>query len=122
MVALLEWHYSIYYIIIKASAKLTLMGFSRGSPGTATCVGIYRGSMGEYIGGFSIYLGVQSPLYVEFMGVILTLEETSKRKYQNLWLESDHVLVCNAFKDCRLVPWSLRNRWRKFFVLSANKI
>jgi len=60
--------------------------------------------MDEYIGGFPTHLGVQSSLYAQFMGSILALEEASKRNYQNLWLKSNFVLVCNAFLNCKLVP------------------
>ena len=68
--------FGIFLILV--GAKLTTNGAWRGFASTGTCVGTYRDNMGEYIGGFSTYLDVQSPLYVEFMGVILSLEEASK--------------------------------------------
>jgi len=82
--------------------KVNPDGTFRDSSSSATCDVICRGCMGEYIGGFSTYLG-ESSLYDEFMGVILTIEEASKRNYNTLWLENVSFMVCIAFHDSKLV-------------------
>jgi len=50
----------------------------RGYLGLATCGGIFRGSMGEFIGAISAFLEVQIALVVEFYGVIHAVEEAQK--------------------------------------------
>jgi len=45
----------------------------RDYPDHATSGGIFGGSRGEFVGGFTIYLGIKSSIYVELMTVILTI-------------------------------------------------
>jgi len=42
----------------------------RGYPGLITCGGIFRGSMGKFIGVFCTFLEVHTVMVVEFYGVI----------------------------------------------------
>ena len=86
---------------------------ARGCPGFSACVGIFRGSSGEYIVSFSSFLGVQKSLYVEVMGVILAIEFAWSKGFRCIWLECDSSLLCQAFSLFNLIPWSLRGRWRK---------
>jgi len=74
-----------------------------GYPGLATCGGIFRGSMGEFIGAFSAFLKVQTALVAEFYGVIHAMEETQEMGLTSVWLEYDSALVCDAF--------TVSNRW-----------
>jgi len=83
----------------------------RGYAGLATCGGIFRGSMEEFIGTFSAFLDVQTALVTEFYGVIYALEEAQKLGLTNVWLECDSALVCAAFTARTNVSWMLRNRW-----------
>ncbi|KEH25972.1 hypothetical protein MTR_6g038610 [Medicago truncatula] len=39
------------------------------------------------------------------------IEIASQHNWTQLWLESDSMLVVNAFKNHALVPWKLSNRW-----------
>jgi len=84
---------------------------TRGYPGLTTCGGIFRGSMGEFIGVFSAFLEVHTALVVEFYGVIHAMEEAQKMGLTNVWLECDFALVCAAFTARTNVPWMFRNRW-----------
>jgi len=79
--------------------------------GLATCGGIFRGSMREFIGAFSVFLEVQTALVAEFYGVIHAMEEAQKMRLTNVWLECDSALVCVVFTVRTNVPWMLRNRW-----------
>jgi len=88
--------------------KINIDGAARGSPGFATYDGIFCGSMGEFISGFSIFLDVQTALVVEFYGVIHAIEHAQKMNLTNLWLEFDSALVCAAKTN---VIWMFRNRW-----------
>jgi len=73
--------------------------------------------MGEFVGGFSAFFGIQSSLVVEFMmGVIFALEEAQKASYSFLWLECDCSLVYSTFYARTQVPWIIRNRWNKYLA------
>jgi len=73
------------------------MGVVRDSPGFVTCGGIFCGSMGNFIGGFSVFLYIQITLVAEFYRVIHVIEEAKKMCLSSLWLECDSTLVCVAF-------------------------
>jgi len=90
--------------------KINIDGAARGYPGLATCGGIFRESMGEFIGAFSAFLKVQTTMVAEFYGVIYAMEETQKMGLTNVWLESDSTLVCVAFITMTNVLWMLHNR------------
>jgi len=64
--------------------KINTDGAARGYPGLATCGGIFRGSMGEFIGAFSAFLEVQTALFAEFYGVIHATEEAQKMGLTNV--------------------------------------
>ena len=64
--------------------KINIDGAARGYPGLATCGGIFRGSMGEFIGAFSAFLEVQTALVAEFYGVIHAMEEAQKMGLTNV--------------------------------------
>jgi len=68
--------------------------------------------LGEFVGDFSL-LEVQSFLFDELMSVILTIEHSKDAGYGRLWLESDSILVCQAFILTQLVSCSIRGRWNK---------
>jgi len=73
--------------------KINTNGAARGYPGFATCGGIFRWSMGEFIGAFFAFLDVQTALVAEFYGVIYALEEAQKLGLTNVLLECDFALV-----------------------------
>jgi len=91
--------------------KININGAARGSPGLVTCGGIFHGSMGEFVGGFSTFLDVQTALVAEFYGVIHAIEQAQKMGLASLWLECDSTLVCVAFTIMIGVPWMFCNRW-----------
>ena len=64
--------------------KINTDGAARGFPGLATCGGIFRESMGEFIGAFSVFLDIQTALVAEFYGVIYALEEAQKLGLTNV--------------------------------------
>jgi len=55
-----------------------------GYPGFATCGGIFRGSMGEFICAFSTFFEVQNAMAAEFYGVIHAMEEAQKTGLTNV--------------------------------------
>ena len=90
--------------------KINTDGAARGYPGLATCGGIFRGSMKEFIGAFFVFLEVQSAMIAEFYGVIHAIKEAQKMGLTNVWLECDSALVCATFTVRTNVLWMFRNR------------
>ncbi|XP_068503599.1 uncharacterized protein [Phaseolus vulgaris] len=64
--------------------KINIDGAARGSPSLVACGGIFRGSMEEFIGGFSTFLDIQNALVAEFYGVIHVIEEVKKMGFSSL--------------------------------------
>jgi len=54
-------------------------------------------------------------MVVEFYGVIHAMKEAKKTKLNNVRLECDFALVCDAFIAMTNVPWMLHNRWNICF-------
>jgi len=77
--------------------KISTDGVARGYLGLVTCEGIFRGSTGEFIGAFSVFLEVQTAMVAEFYEVIHDMEEAQKMRLTNVWLECDSALVCVVF-------------------------
>jgi len=73
--------------------KINTYEAARRYPGLATYGGIFCGSMGEFIGAFSVFLEVQTTMVVEFYGVIHVMEEAQNMGLTNVWLECDSALV-----------------------------
>jgi len=61
--------------------KINTDGAVRGYHCLATCGGIFRGSMGEFISAISVFLEVQTVMVAEFYGVIHAMEE-AQQAYQ----------------------------------------
>jgi len=92
--------------------KINTDGAARGYSGLATCGGIFRGSMGEFIGAFSAcFLEVQTVLFAEFYGIIYASEEAQNMRLTSVWLECDSTLVRAVFIARTNVTWMLCNRW-----------
>jgi len=64
--------------------KINTDGVARGYPGLATCGGIFRGSMREFISVFSTFLEVQTTMVAKFYGVIHVMEEFQKMGLTNV--------------------------------------
>jgi len=87
---------------------------ARGYPAFATCCGIFHGSIGEFIGGFSVYLDVQTTLVAEFYGVLYAMEEVQKMGFTNVWVECDLTLIGGYW----YFPWEYRRVYWWFLCIS----
>ena len=58
---------------------------ARGYPGLTTCGVIFCGSMREFIGGFSVFVDVQTSMVAKCFGVIHVMEEAQKMGLTNVW-------------------------------------
>jgi len=72
-----------------------------GSPSLAACAGILRASHGENIGGFSALLRNQNALSVDIMGALLAIEQVQRARFIKLLLESDSILLYQAFSSAK---------------------
>ncbi|MCH80179.1 ribonuclease H protein [Trifolium medium] len=87
----------------------------------SACGGIFRNHLADFQFAFAQPLGVDSPFSAELFGAILAIEYAFSNGWHNLWLESDSMLVVNAFKEPhKPVTWALRNRWNNALVLLSN--
>ena len=92
---------------------------AHGNPGITACGGIFRNAETDFLGAFSINLGVTSALNSELIAAMVAIEIAHAKNWHNLWLEIDSMFVFMAFKSSKIVPWSLRNRWDNcLFLLS----
>ncbi|CAL5199195.1 unnamed protein product [Lathyrus oleraceus] len=73
--------------------------------------GLFRNCRADYLGGFMENLGLHSSFFAELSGAICAIKVTYSKKWHNLWLETDSVLVALIFRSKALVPWQLRTLW-----------
>lgn len=104
--------------------KVNTDGLSKGNPGLAACAGIFRNNRAEFIGGFSMPLGVRTSFYAEFMAFLVAIEIANSKGWFDLWLESDSMSVIQCFLNpLYLPPWELHVKWRKCcHILSRMRI
>ena len=84
---------------------------SLGNPRSSSCGGIFRDFKGICKGCFAEFLGLTTSYQAELCGVIRAIEIAYEQNWHNLWIETDSSLVVQAFKNSRLIPWMLRNKW-----------
>jgi len=77
---------------------------ARGCSSFLACAGIFHGSMGEYIGNFSSFVGIQQFLYAKVMRVILAIEFAWSKSFRCIWLECDSFLLCQIFSLFNFIP------------------
>jgi len=63
-----------------------------------------------FVGCFTHYLGVESANYAKLLGAIVGTEIVVEKGCHSLWIESDYVLVIQAFSNYHVVLWHLHNR------------
>ena len=79
--------------------------------GLAACGGIFRDSLGTYLGAFSCIIGLASVFHAEIYAFILAIEHAAHHGWRNIWLESDSTSALMVFSNSTLVPCLLRKRW-----------
>lgn len=99
--------------------KCNMDGAAKGSPGLASCGGIFRDRSGATLCCFAVNLGINHSLQAEIFGAIYAIEIAYKKGWHNLWLECDSLLVIMTFKSLDIVPWQLRNRWKNCIHLTS---
>jgi ribonuclease HI len=61
------------------------------------------------LGCFAEGLNNGNSLFAELIGAMRSIELASSKNWRNFWLETDSMLVVQAFKSQDIVPWQLRN-------------
>jgi len=60
--------------------------------------------VGEYVGKFYAFLGIQHALYAKVMGVIFVINYAQLKGFKKLWLECDFSLPCQAYGSTHTIP------------------
>ncbi|GAU19900.1 hypothetical protein TSUD_95050 [Trifolium subterraneum] len=84
---------------------------SFGNPGLAPCAGIFRNHNGASLGCFAYNIGIAMAFFAEVLGIIMAIECAFERGWKHLWIESDSRIAILAFKNSKIIPWQLHNRW-----------
>lgn len=91
--------------------KVNTDGAVTKNPSKAACGGIFRSSEGFTRGCFAQNLSTDSAFVAEILGAILAIEIAQSKNWNHVWLETDSKLLTLAFKNHKMIPWNLRNRW-----------
>lgn len=65
-------------------------------------------------------MGTGKSYFVELCGAMRAIEYANSKSWNNIWLETDSMLVVRAFMDAREVPWTLRNIWTNCLTLISS--
>ena len=101
---------------VKANTDGSLMQSS------ASCGCIFRDHKGTFLGCSASNLGTMSIFEAELSSIIFAMEFAARYDWLNLWVESDSSSVVLAFKNSKLIPVRLRNRWHNCFQLGITTI
>lgn len=99
--------------------KCNTDGAAAGTPASlGACGGLFRNQEALCIGCFAQNLGPGSSLFAELSGAMQAIEIAHNKGWLHLWLETDSMLVLQAFKSVSIVPWRIRNRWDNCMILA----
>jgi len=82
--------------------KVNTNGIIRSLLGLVICASIFKGNTRQFVGDFSSFLEFQSSLCVKLMDAILSIEHAIDVGYECLWLETNSILICQAFTSTSL--------------------
>jgi ribonuclease HI len=67
---------------------------------------------------FAEPLGIATSFFAELSGALKAIEIAFSNHWNHLWLETDSMLVVNAFKNQnKIVSWPLRNSWKNALAI-----
>ncbi|PNY07582.1 ribonuclease H, partial [Trifolium pratense] len=90
------------------------------TPSASACGGIFRNSNAEFLCAFASKTDMASAFSAELCGFMTAIEIADARGWRNMLIESDSMLVVNAYKSSNLVSWSLSNRWFNCLKLAGH--
>lgn len=93
-------------------------GAAKGSLGIATCGGNFKDYQVVMLGCFSSHIRVAYSIVAKLTAAMYAIKIACKKGWTRLWLETDSLLVVQAFKSMEVVPWRLQNKWINCLHLS----
>nr|XP_027108979.1 uncharacterized protein LOC113728817 [Coffea arabica] len=124
---LYDWSYSshteVTYKLVRWEAKesdrfiLNTDGCSKGNPGVSGGGGVLRDSNGIPLIGFSAYLGETTSLCAEVRALLIGLQTCVHRGFQNLYVQSDSLLLVGILQNRIQCPWKIRREIRQIWQL-----
>ncbi|RZB80984.1 hypothetical protein D0Y65_030645 [Glycine soja] len=84
--------------------KCNIDGATQGYPGRAAKGGVFRNSLGSFVGTFADLYRVASSFHAKLLAAIKAMEIAYNNGWFHLWLEVDSKLVVYAFNSPHIVP------------------
>jgi len=84
---------------------------SFGNPACGSIGVIFRNSSSTFLGASAQNIGHASPLEAEFSACMFAIEKASDMHLFNICIETDSIIMANAFKSQEGVPWKMQIRW-----------
>ena len=72
---------------------------------------LFRDSSSIFLGALASNIGHASSLEAEFSAFMLAVEKAKELRLDRIWIETDSVVVVNAFHKAIGIPWKMRSRW-----------
>jgi hypothetical protein len=69
---------------IASWVKCNTDGAAAGNPGPASCAGVFRDHNAQFLGGFTVNLGISSSFHAELLGVINAIDIAFDKGWWNL--------------------------------------
>jgi hypothetical protein len=102
---------------IEDALKMQTRGATLGSPGPTFSAGAFRNHHASFIGCFTVNIGIDIVFHAGFPAVMFAIEIAHNRSWRHLWwLETDSMLLMQAYESATMVPWKLRNRCNNCMV------
>ncbi|GAU13161.1 hypothetical protein TSUD_179040 [Trifolium subterraneum] len=79
-------------------------------PPSVACGESFRDHIASFHGFSAKKLAIVSILHTEIIAIILVIEITPNKGWNNVWIKSDSQAALCTFGNHEVVPWDLRNR------------
>jgi ribonuclease HI len=100
--------------------KINFDGSSIGISAVGSIGFVIRDALANFLGAFAQNIGYATALESEFSACLKAIEKAQELHVQQLWLETDSLLVVKAFTLGVGIPWRLKTRWANCLRLGAH--
>ncbi|XP_071939020.1 uncharacterized protein [Coffea arabica] len=109
--------YKLVYWEPKETGRFTLNtdGCSKGNPGLGGGGGVLRDSHGIPLIGFSAYLGETTCLSTEARALLIGIQTSIHRGFENLYIQSDSLVLIGILQKRIHCPWKIRREIRQIW-------
>ena len=77
---------------------------------------VIRDSSCNFLGALARNIGQASSLEAEFCAFMLAIEKAKEMSIPCLWMETNSVIVVNAFYKDSDIPWKMRSKWHNCLI------